>query len=212
MNQEQVQTAATILTVLASSALSYLYAKAKETNYWKKEIKEAYESLFHKDLTLSGRLKEMFTQTRLQTKGDRVWLLMAKNGSKYYSGQAIFKLDMVYESVDDGISSMQEHWQDRSTTLLLEEIRLAKQDGIFYSNLEDVPSSFLKSTMLHFGNKGVMLCPIFKLEDPAIEVKRIEPIAYVGITFRQIEDDHTQHILALKTLQEYAQIELSKVK
>jgi hypothetical protein len=213
MSQETINDLGNILAIACSSLLAYIIGKAKEKSFWKKELRGVYDNIFHKDFELSGRVKEFFSLTRVQTDGIRVWLLLTKNGSKYYNGQAIFKLDMVYESYTEGIEPIQDQFQDKSTTLFNAELSLAKSEGWYTANLSEMDAGLLRTMGQSIGTKAVIITPVYKIQDPS-EERKLEPIAYIGLSFRdeQSVEQFTTAKLHMSMLRDQVAYELSTQK
>lgn len=212
MNSEIIETLQHIAGGGILIALTAVTTKIRESKKWSAELRKMYDGLIHRDLVIDETTKESLILAKHELGAKRVWILLAKNGSVYYNGQAIFKLDMIYESVNHGLSPMQEDWQDKSTTLVQDVLVKCKEFGQTSIITSQCSNQFLKTRLSLSGIEQVFLVPFYKITDPSTmeqDARFKEPLGYVGFSFTEDTHQIYDHLYTLNNVKELMALKFS---
>lgn len=129
-------------------------------------------------LMVSELVQHKIEEIRDGVKGDRVWVTQFHNGGHFYpTGKSIAKFSVMYETVNTGVSSIQQNFQNIPVNLFSKSMnRLVKNDVIEipdYKNVEALTYG-LKYIAEDTGCKSGYLFAIKTIDDKFIGVLGID--------------------------------------
>ncbi len=129
-------------------------------------------------LMVSELVQHKIEEIRDGVKGDRVWVTQFHNGGNFYpTGKSIAKFSVMYETVNTGVSSIQQNFQNIPVNLFSKSMnRLVKNDTIEipdYKNIEALTYG-LKYVAEDTGCKSGYLFAIKTIDDKFIGVLGID--------------------------------------
>ncbi len=129
-------------------------------------------------LMVSELVQHKIEEIRDGVKGDRVWVTQFHNGGHFYpTGKSIAKFSVMYETVNTGVSSIQQNFQNIPVNLFSKSMnRLVKNDVIEipdYKNVESLTYG-LKYIAEDTGCKSGYLFAIKTIDDKFIGVLGID--------------------------------------
>jgi len=91
-------------------------------------------------LAVSELVQHKIEEIREDVKADRVWVTQFHNGGHFYpTGKSIAKFSVMYETVNTGVSSIQQNFQNIPVNLFSKSMnRLVKSDSIEVPDYKDV--------------------------------------------------------------------------
>jgi hypothetical protein len=129
-------------------------------------------------LMVSELVQHKIEEIREGVKGDRVWVTQFHNGGHFYpTGKSIAKFSVMYESVNTGVSSIQQNFQNIPVNLFSKSMnRLVKSETIEIPDYKDVEALTygLKYVAEDTGCKSGYLFAIKTIDDKFIGVLGID--------------------------------------
>jgi hypothetical protein len=153
------------------SPVTILYLKTKLT---KKEKSDMVEEALKVSELVTTKIEEI----REDINADRVWITQFHNGGHFYpTGKSITKFSIIYETVNTGVSSIQNNFQNIPVNLFSKSMnRLVVADSIEIKDYKDdeIPTYGLKYVAEESGCKSGYLFAIKTLEGKFIGVMGID--------------------------------------
>jgi hypothetical protein len=129
-------------------------------------------------LMVSELVQHKIEEIREGVKADRVWVTQFHNGGHFYpTGKSIAKFSVMYETVNTGVSSIQQNFQNIPVNLFSKSMnRLVKSDSIEIPDYKDVKALTygLKYVAEDTGCKSGYLFSIKTIDDKFIGVLGID--------------------------------------
>lgn len=129
-------------------------------------------------LMVSELVQHKIEEIREGVKGDRVWVTQFHNGGHFYpTGKSIAKFSVMYETVNTGVSSIQQNFQNIPVNLFSKSMnRLVKSETIEIPDYKDVEALTygLKYVAEDTGCKSGYLFAIKTIDDKFIGVLGID--------------------------------------
>ena len=129
-------------------------------------------------LMVSELVQHKIEEIREGVKADRVWVTQFHNGGHFYpTGKSIAKFSVMYETVNTGVSSIQQNFQNIPVNLFSKSMnRLVKSDSIEIPDYKDVNALTygLKYVAEDTGCKSGYLFSIKTIDDKFIGVLGID--------------------------------------
>jgi hypothetical protein len=140
----------------------------------KRKKRDVLREALAKNALLSGKVEEI----KEQTKADRVWVMQFHNGGTFYpTGKSIQKFSMFYETVNQGVHSIQSSFQNIPVSLFSKSINhLLEEDTIAVSDFknEAINTYGLKYIAEENGCKSTYLFAIKTIDNKFMGVLGIE--------------------------------------
>jgi hypothetical protein len=129
-------------------------------------------------LMVSELVQHKIEEIREGVKADRIWVTQFHNGGHFYpTGKSIAKFSVMYESVNTGVSSIQQNFQNIPVNLFSKSMnRLVKSETIEIPDYKDVEALTygLKYVAEDTGCKSGYLFAIKTIDDKFIGVLGID--------------------------------------
>ena len=140
----------------------------------KRKKNDALKEALAKNALLSAKVENI----KEQTKADRVWVMQFHNGGTFYpTGKSIQKFSMFYETVNQGVSSIQSSFQNIPVSLFSKSINhLLEEDVIAIPDFknEAIATYGLKYVAEENGCKSTYLFAIKTIDNKFMGVLGIE--------------------------------------